>query len=147
MRKIELKVTHTNGTYPAPPEYATVGSAGLDLVSLEEKTILPNDSHKFDIGLAIYLGDTEICGLICPRSGLASKGISLKNTLGVIDADYQGSLIVNLVNNSEEEYTVEKGDRIAQLVIMPIINVMWTPVLEFSGITKRSVGGFGSTGK
>ena len=143
MRKIELKVTHTNGTYPSPPEYATVGSAGLDLVSLEDKELLPNESHKFDIGLAIYLGDTEIC----PRSGLASRGISLKNTLGIIDADYQGSLIVNLVNNSEKEYFVGKGDRIAQLVILPIINVMWTPVLEFSGITKRSIGGFGSTGK
>ena len=147
MKKIELKVTHTNGTYPSPPEYATVGSAGLDLVSLEDKELLPNESHKFDIGLAIYLGDTEICGLICPRSGLASRGISLKNTLGIIDADYQGSLIVNLVNNSEKEYYVGKGDRIAQLVILPIINVMWAPVLEFSGITKRSMGGFGSTGK
>jgi|TARA_R110000824_G_scaffold386369_1_gene581283 dUTP pyrophosphatase len=147
MRRIELKVTHTNGVYPRPPEYATVGSAGLDLVSLEEKTLLPKESHKFDIGLAIYMGDTEICGLICPRSGLASKGISLKNTLGIIDSDYQGSLIVNLVNFSEEEYTVEQGDRIAQLVIMPIHNIMWTPVLEFSGVTKRSIGGFGSTGE
>ena len=147
MRRIELKVTHTNGVYPRPPEYTTVGSAGLDLVSLEEKTLLPKESHKFDIGLAIYMGDTEICGLICPRSGLASKGISLKNTLGIIDSDYQGSLIVNLVNFSEEEYTVEQGDRIAQLVIMPIHNIMWTPVLEFSGVTKRSIGGFGSTGE
>ena len=147
MRKIELKVTHTNGVYPCPPEYATVGSAGLDLVSLEEKTLLPKESHKFDIGLAIYMGDTEICGLICPRSGLASKGISLKNTLGIIDSDYQGSLIVNLVNTSEEEYTVEQGDRIAQLVIMPIHTILWTPVMEFSGVTKRSIGGFGSTGE
>ena len=147
MKRIELKVTKTNGVYPSPPEYATVGSAGLDLVSLEEKTILPNDSHKFDIGLAIYMGDTEICGLICPRSGLASKGVALKNTLGIIDADYQGSLIVNLVNNSEQEYTVNQGDRIAQLVIMPVINVQWSPVMEFSGVTARSLGGFGSTGK
>jgi len=147
MRRIELKVTHTNGVYPRPPEYATVGSAGLDLVSLEEKTLLPKESHKFDIGLAIYMGDTETCGLICPRSGLASKGISLKNTLGIIDSDYQGSLIVNLVNTSEEDYTVEQGDRIAQLVIMPIHNIMWTPVMEFSGVTKRSIGGFGSTGE
>jgi dUTP pyrophosphatase len=147
MRKVELKVTQTNGTYPSPPEYATVGSAGLDLVSLEDKKLLPSESHKFDIGLAIYLGDTEICGLICPRSGLASKGISLKNTIGIIDSDYQGSLIVNLVNNSEEEYTVKKGDRIAQLCILPVINVLWTPVMEFSGVTKRSMGGFGSTGE
>ena len=114
---------------------------------MKEKTLLPKESHKFDIGLAIYMGDTEICGLICPRSGLASKGVSLKNTLGIIDADYQGSIIVHLVNTSEEDYTVKQGDRIAQLVIMPIHNIMWTPVMEFTVVTKRNVGGFGSTGE
>ena len=84
--------------------------------------------------------------MLVPRSSLGIKKIHLTNTLGIIDADYQGELMVPLTNNGEDNILIEKSQRIAQLVIVPVVQVLWQPVMEFSGITMRSIGGFGSTG-
>ena len=88
-----------------------------------------------------------VCGLLVPRSSLGIKKIHLTNTLGIIDSDYQGELIVPLTNNGTQPFHVEVGQRIAQLVVIPVVNIHWTPVLYFSATTNRSKGGFGSTGE
>ena len=129
------------------PGYATSGSAGLDLRSGEGYILKPGESHSFHTGLAIFLNDPVLCGLLVPRSSLGIKKIHLTNTLGIIDSDYQGELIVPLTNNGTQSFHVEVGQRIAQLVGIPVVNVHWNPVLEFSETTNRSKGGFGSTGE
>ena len=150
MKKVEIKIIdpslfdHTDPHIL--PEYATVGSAGLDLRSAEDYELAPGESHTYRTGLAVYLGDFELCGLLVPRSSLGIKKIHLTNTLGIIDADYQGELMVPLTNNGEENILIEKTQRIAQLVVIPVVQVLWQPVLDFSSITMRSIGGFGSTG-
>ena len=95
----------------------------------------------------MFLNDPSICGLLVPRSSLGIKNIHLTNTLGIIDSDYQGELIVPLTNNGDKLFHVKVGQRIAQLVVIPVVNVHWQPVLDFSMVTKRSRGGFGSTGE
>tara|TARA_Y100001937_G_scaffold14594_1_gene19731 strand:+ start:1137 stop:1613 length:477 start_codon:yes stop_codon:yes gene_type:complete len=129
------------------PDYATLGAAGLDLRSSEGLILKPGQSHKFHTGIAIYIGDMNICGLLVPRSSLGIKKIHLTNTLGIIDSDYQGELLIPLTNNGDEPYHVEFGQRIAQMVMLPVIQVQWEAVLDFSAPTQRCEGGFGSTGK
>ena len=98
------------------------------------------------MGYRIYIKDPTICGLIVPRSGLGVKGILLANVVGLIDSDYQGELIVHLKNHGEEKFMVTEGDRIAQLVFMPVFHAQFTEVDDWSVKTKRGEGGFGSTG-
>ena len=149
--KIEVKLIDTRlpdkCATPILPEYATAGSAGLDLRSGEGFILKPGSSHKFHTGIAVFLNDPSICGLLVPRSSLGIKNIHLTNTLGIIDSDYQGELIVPLTNNGDKPFHVKVGQRIAQLVVMPVVHVHWLPVLDFSGVTKRNQGGFGSTGE
>jgi dUTP pyrophosphatase len=98
------------------------------------------------MGYGIYIKDPTICGLIVPRSGLGVKGILLANVVGLIDSDYQGELIVHLKNHGEEKFIVTEGDRIAQLVLIPMFDAQFTIVNDFSVKTDRGDGGFGSTG-
>ena len=147
MTKIEIIFTDKRAEELHAPQYATVGSAGLDLRALEHTVIHPGETMPFAMGYRIYIGDHTLCGLIVPRSGLGIKGIMPANVLGLIDSDYQGELIVHLKNHGDENFIVESGDRIAQLVIMPVEHVYFSIVSDFSHTTERGEGGFGSTGE
>lgn len=130
------------------PEYATPGSAGMDLSACipGKITIKPGEIVKVNTGIAIQIPHTSIGGFIFPRSGLSSKyGISLANCVGVIDSDYTGEIICPVINHGSSDYTIKPGDRIAQLVFMPVIKarLQETDRLE---ATERGSGGFGSTG-
>jgi len=131
------------------PAYSTAGSAGLDLrANIKEPfTLAPNEVTLIPTGLAIHIRDSQYCGLSLPRSGLGHKnGLILGNGTGLIDADYQGELKVSLWNRSETPFVVESLARIAQLVIVPVIQAKWDIVSEFGETTLRASGGYGSTG-
>ena len=131
------------------PGYATAGSAGVDLPACinEPLTILPGARVAVPTGVALDMPDGTIVGLVFPRSGLATKhGISLANAVGVIDSDYKGEILVALHNQSNQPYTVKPGERIAQLLFMPVCHAVLEPVSELSA-SERGAGGFGSTGK
>ena len=131
------------------PEYATPGSAGLDLRAclLEPMTLQPNAWQLVPTGIAIYLHDPGYAALILPRSGLGHKhGIVLGNLVGLIDSDYQGQLMVSAWNRSDVPFTIEPMERIAQLVIVPVMQAEFNVVDEFVA-TVRGQGGYGSTGK
>jgi len=131
------------------PSYASEGSAGLDLRACvdEDLTINPGETHLIPTGLAIYIRDPGYAGLIVPRSGLGHKhGIVLGNLVGLIDSDYQGQLFVSCWNRGSTSYTISIGERMAQLVIVPVAQVAFNRVDEFTS-SERGAGGFGSTGK
>ena len=131
------------------PAYATPGSAGLDLrAMLKQDTVLgPGQTILIPTGLSIYVGDPGLAALILPRSGLGHKhGIVLGNLVGLIDSDYQGPLMVSCWNRSQTAFTVEPMDRVAQLVIVPVVQATFRRVDEFDA-SERGAGGFGSTGK
>lgn len=131
------------------PRYETADSAGMDLrACLDQKLILqPNETHLIPTGMAIHIGDPHLAAVILPRSGLGHKqGIVLGNLVGLIDADYQGPLLISCWNRGQNMYTIEPGDRIAQLVFLPIARVHFEIVSEFNE-TSRGSGGFGSSGK
>ena len=130
------------------PEYATAASAGLDLRAALDValTLQPGDTALVPSGLAIHLGDPGLCAVILPRSGLGHKhGIVLGNGTGLIDADYQGPLQVSVWNRGREAFTMQPGDRIAQLVVLPIVRATLQLVDEFEA-SARGGGGFGHTG-
>ena len=131
------------------PKRATEGSAGMDLYACIDAPIVlnPGDRVMVPTGIAIALPDANQVALIFARSGLAvKKGINLSNSVGVIDSDYRGEIQVGLINQSKETYTLEAGERIAQLVVMPVCTAPAVEVTEFDE-TERGAGGFGSTGK
>jgi|TARA_R110001599_G_scaffold235425_4_gene434621 dUTP pyrophosphatase len=128
------------------PDYATDGSAGLDLRSCDTCQLMPGESWGFHLGISIWIKDPSICGVIMPRSGLGIQGILPANVVGLIDSDYQGELIIHLANYSDKEYVVQNGDRIAQLVFMPVRQMSFQIKNKFTELTKRGEGGFGSTG-
>ena len=131
------------------PSYATPGSAGLDLRAClqEPLTLQPNAWQLVPTGLAIYLEDPAYAALILPRSGLGHKhGIVLGNLVGLIDSDYQGQLMVSAWNRSTTAFTIEPMERIAQLVIVPVMQAQFNVVSEFPA-SQRGEGGYGSTGK
>ena len=130
------------------PAYATPGAAGLDLRACIEApvTIAPGDTHLVSTGMAIHIADPGYAAVILPRSGLGHKhGIVLGNLVGLIDSDYQGPLMVSCWNRSRETYTIEPMDRIAQLVIVPVVHAQFRLVQDFE-TSARAGGGFGSTG-
>ena len=130
------------------PAYATDGSAAMDLRAAPEGavTLSPGDSALIPTGLAIHIGDPGWCALILPRSGLGHKhGLVLGNLTGLIDADYQGPLMISCWNRGREPFTIQPGDRIAQLLVTPVARVAWRVVEDFAAST-RGAGGFGSTG-
>ena len=131
------------------PTYATAGSAGLDLRACLEAplTIEPGSTHLIPTGLAIHLADPGYAAMILPRSGLGHKhGIVLGNLVGLIDSDYQGQLMVSTWNRGDTAFVLNPMERLAQLVIVPVLQVGFNVVEEFSDST-RGTGGFGSTGK
>lgn len=130
------------------PQAATTGSAGMDLRAALNAplTLLPGDTALVPSGIAIHIADPGWCGLIVPRSGLGHKhGLVMGNLVGVIDADYQGPLMISCWNRGAEPYTIAIGDRIAQLLLVPVAQARLRLVTEFAA-SARGVGGFGSTG-
>lgn len=131
------------------PHYATEGSAGMDLRACidESLTIKPGETHLIPTGMAIHIADPAFAATILPRSGLGHKhGIVLGNLVGLIDSDYQGQLFISCWNRGDTEFTIEEGDRIAQLVIIPVVQVTLNLVESFDE-TDRGAGGFGHSGK
>ncbi|WP_373740303.1 dUTP diphosphatase [Neisseria sp.] len=146
--EVELKIldARMNDNLPA---YATPGSAGLDLRACldEAVTLQPGDVYLVPTGLAVHLGNPAYAAVLLPRSGLGHKnGIVLGNLVGLIDSDYQGELKVSLWNRGREPFTVEPMARIAQMVIVPVVQAAFKVVDEFAA-SERGEGGFGSTGK
>jgi dUTP pyrophosphatase len=132
------------------PAYATPGSAGLDLRACldEPLTLGPNAWQLVPTGIAIHLHDPGYAALILPRSGLGHKhGIVLGNLVGLIDSDYQGQLMVSAWNRSDVAFTIEPMERIAQLVVVPVVQARFNVVTEFAAASERGEGGYGSTGK
>tara|TARA_R110000868_G_C10961510_1_gene768564 strand:- start:3196 stop:3693 length:498 start_codon:yes stop_codon:yes gene_type:complete len=132
------------------PEYATPGSAGLDLRACIEEdslTIEPGQTVLIPTGMAIYIEDPGLAAMLLPRSGLGHKhGIVLGNLVGLIDSDYQGPLMVSCWNRSAEAFTLNVGERLAQLVLVPVVQAQFRQVAEFTE-TERGTGGFGHSGR
>jgi dUTP pyrophosphatase len=149
-KAIELKILDPRiGTEFPLPAYATPGSAGLDLRACldSELQLAPGETQLIPTGLSIFIGDANLCATILPRSGLGHKhGIVLGNLVGLIDSDYQGPLMVSMWNRGNDSFTIQPGDRIAQLVFMPVVQAEFTVVDSFEQ-TARGEGGFGHSGK
>jgi len=149
MHRVEVKWLDPRlGNEIPRPDYATDGSAGLDLRACldEPLTLEPGQTELVATGMAIHLDDPELAAMILPRSGLGHKhGIVLGNLVGLIDSDYQGEVKISCWNRSDEPIEIEPGQRIAQLVIVPIVQMALQPVDEFTP-TERGAGGIGHTG-
>ena len=146
MQTIQLKVLDPRAQAPA---YATAGAAGLDLRAMLDAplTLEPGAVTLIKTGLSIFIGNPHLAALILPRSGLGHKnGIVLGNGTGLIDSDYQGELMVSCFNRSKTAFTINPLERIAQLVIVPVVQAAFEQVEEFHASSHRGVGGFGSTG-
>jgi dUTP pyrophosphatase len=147
--KLDVKILDAR-LREAMPTYATPGSAGLDLRACLDAplTLQANAWQLVPTGMAIHLNDPAYAALILPRSGLGHKhGIVLGNLVGLIDSDYQGQLMVSAWNRSDVVFTIEPMERIAQLVIVPVVQAQFNLVDEFAGASERGEGGYGSTGK
>ena len=146
---IQLKILDNRiGTDYPLPSYSTSGSAGMDLRACLDQTtsVKPGDTYLIPTGISIYIGRPDLAAVILPRSGLGHKhGIVLGNLVGLIDSDYQGPLMVSLWNRSQDEFIIKPGDRIAQLVFVPIAQVNFEIVDNFVA-SERGEGGFGHTG-
>jgi dUTP pyrophosphatase len=149
-KKLQLKILDPRIGKDIPlPEYATDGSAGLDLRACLDTplSLAPGDTELIPTGLAIYIEDPGLAAVILPRSGLGHKhGIVLGNLVGLIDSDYQGQLFVSCWNRGRDAFTVQPGERIAQLVLVPVVQAGFEIVKDFT-TTLRGVGGFGSSGR
>ncbi|MBF1163574.1 dUTP diphosphatase [Dechloromonas agitata] len=148
MHQIDVKILD-NRLRESPPHYATPGSAGLDLRACVTAPlhVEPGQTTLVPTGMAIHLADPGLAAMILPRSGLGHKhGIVLGNLVGLIDSDYQGELMVSVWNRSQTAFTINPLDRIAQLVIVPVLQVGFNIVDDFDA-SHRGDGGFGSTGK
>ncbi len=150
MHTIQIKILDPRVGSELPlPAYATDGSAGLDLRAVLDTplTLNPGDTTLLKTGLAIYIADPALAAVILPRSGLGHKhGIVLGNLVGLIDSDYQGELMVSCWNRGKDSFTINPGERIAQLVFLPVVRAAFETVNDFHA-TARGTGGFGSTGK
>jgi len=148
--EIQLKILDKRlGDSIPMPEYATTGSAGLDLRACVAETMVlkPGQTELIPTGMAIHIEDPGLAAMLLPRSGLGHKhGIVLGNLVGLIDSDYQGQLFVSCWNRSDKDFTIEVGERIAQMVIVPVVQPAFTIVDEFVD-SDRGAGGFGHTGR
>lgn len=149
-RTIHLKVLDARLGEEFPlPDYATGGSAGMDLRAMlnQPLELQPGDTHLIPTGMAIHIEDTHLAAVILPRSGLGHKhGIVLGNLVGLIDSDYQGQLFVSCWNRGRDAFRIEVGERIAQLVILPVVKARFERVDDFSD-SERGAGGFGHSGR
>ncbi|UXD89125.1 dUTP diphosphatase [Thalassolituus hydrocarboniclasticus] len=150
MQKLQVKVLDERLGNSIPlPEYATSGSAGLDLRACLDAplTLHPGETQLIRTGLAIYIEDPGLAAMILPRSGLGHKhGIVLGNLVGLIDSDYQGELMVSCWNRGKDSFTIDVGERLAQLVLVPVVQAEFEIVEQFES-TERGSGGFGHSGR
>ncbi len=148
IKTLQLKILDSRiGTLWPLPSYATVASAGMDLRACisQELTLAPNETALVSAGIAVYLNDANFAAVLLPRSGLGAKGLVLGNLVGLIDADYQGPINMACWNRSSTAFTIQPGDRVAQLVVLPIARVAFQIVDDFVA-TERGGGGYGHTG-
>ena len=148
MRRLEVRVLDPR-IREQLPQYATPGAAGLDLRACLDAPLelQPGDSQLVPAGIAIHLGDAGLAAIVLPRSGLGAKhGIVLGNLVGLIDSDYQGQIFISVWNRGRKAFTIAPLERIAQLVVVPVVQVAFEVVDEFTA-SARGAGGFGSTGK
>ncbi|MDO6455297.1 dUTP diphosphatase [Neptunomonas phycophila] len=150
MNTLQVKILdpRIGDTFPLPT-YATPGSAGMDLRACldETLTLAPGQTQLIPTGLSIHIADPSLCAMILPRSGLGHKhGIVLGNLVGLIDSDYQGQLFVSCWNRGQTTFSMAPGERIAQLVLVPVVQAEFEVVTEFSD-SERGDGGFGSSGR
>jgi len=150
MNTLQVKILdpRIGDTFPLPT-YATPGSAGMDLRACldETLTLAPGQTELIPTGLSIHIADPSLCAMILPRSGLGHKhGIVLGNLVGLIDSDYQGQLFVSCWNRGQTTFSMAPGERIAQLVLVPVVQTEFEVVTEFSD-SERGDGGFGSSGR
>ena len=148
MRKLQVRILDER-IRSMLPHYATPGAAGLDLRACMEAplTLAPGESQLVSSGIAIHVGDPGYAAVVLPRSGLGAKsGIVLGNLVGLIDSDYQGPLMISVWNRGKAPFTLQPLDRIAQLVVVPVVQVQFDVVEEFQA-SSRGAGGFGSTGR
>lgn len=150
MKKIDLKILDSRiGDQFPLPSYATEGSAGLDLrACLDDAiTLEPGNTVLVPTGLAIHISDPSLAAVILPRSGLGHKhGVVLGNLVGLIDSDYQGQLMVSVWNRGQQTFVIEPGERLAQLVFVPVVQAEFNLVTDFAE-SERGAGGFGHTGR
>ena len=148
MKKVDVKILDPR-LHEHPPAYGTPGSAGIDLRACIEHNMIvnPGQCELIPSGIAMHIGDPHFAAMILPRSGLGHKhGIVLGNLVGLIDSDYQGQIFVSLWNRGHTPFTLMPLERMAQLVIVPVMQVQFNIVSEFP-LSQRGAGGFGSTGK
>lgn len=151
--KLQLKILDkrigTDEKYPLP-QHATAGSAGIDLRACldEPLSIQPGETQLVGTGIAIYIANTNYAGLILPRSGLGHKhGIVLGNLVGLIDSDYQGELMISVWNRGKSAFTLEPAERLAQYMVVPVQQVSFDVVTDFTHSSERGAGGFGHSGR
>lgn len=149
MQKVALKILDARiGSKFPLPRYGTAGAAGLDMLACvnEPLRLNPGDTTLIPTGIAIHIGDPSLAAVLLPRSGLGHKhGIVLGNLVGLIDSDYQGQVFVSCWNRGREAFTIEPGDRIAQMVFVPVVQAEFEIVPDFEA-SRRGAGGFGHTG-
>ena len=150
MQKIQLRILdpRLGNEFPLP-HYATDGSAGMDMRACldEPLELAPGDTHLIPTGLAIHVADTGLAAVLLPRSGLGHKhGVVLGNLVGLIDSDYQGQVFVSCWNRGKKTFIVEPGERVAQMVIIPVVRAEFDIVEDFD-TSERGAGGFGHTGR
>ena len=148
--QVQIKALDPRVAELYPPQYATPGSAGLDLhVILDGPlTLQPGQAELLETGMSVYLADDRYCAMLLPRSGLGHKhGVVLGNLVGLIDSDYQGPLKVSCWNRGHQSYVVQPGERIAQMIIVPVVQAQFSWVDEFSTASQRGQQGFGHTGR
>jgi dUTP pyrophosphatase len=146
--KVKLLDPRIGKEFPLP-HHATAGSAGMDIRAClkEPLTLAPGDTALIPSGIAIHIGDPDYAAVLLPRSGLGHKhGIVLGNLVGLIDSDYQGEVLVSCWNRGREAFTIRPGERIAQMVILPVVQAQFEVVAEFEE-SRRGAGGFGHSGK
>lgn len=150
MKNIQLKILDSRiGTDFPLPEYATTGSAGVDMRACIEAPleIEPGETHLIPTGIALHIQDSDVAAMLLPRSGLGHKhGIVLGNLVGLIDSDYQGQVFVSCWNRGNDSFTIQPGDRIAQMVFVPVLRAEFETVASFEE-SARGEGGFGHSGR
>ncbi|WP_340619932.1 dUTP diphosphatase [Xenorhabdus siamensis] len=150
MKKIDVKILDSRIGQEFPlPTYATPGSAGLDLRACLDNAVelAPGQTELLPTGIAIHIADEQLAAIILPRSGLGHKhGVVLGNLVGLIDSDYQGQLMISVWNRGDKTFTIEPGERIAQMVFVPVVQAEFNLVEDFES-TERGAGGFGHSGR